>query len=402
MKIVCVGAGPAGLYFAILSKLRDPGAEVLVVERNPRGVTHGWGVVFWDDLLGGLIRSDPDTARRIREAANQWHDQEVHVGDAKPARMGGYGFSIGRARLLEILTARAEALGVRVDFDTRSEDPVGAFPDADLVVAADGANSRIRARYADEFKPTIEEGRNHYIWLGTHRVFDVFTFAFERTSAGWAWFHGYRFDSDTSTCIIECPPETWDGLGLDELELDESIAVLQDVFARELDGHQLINQVGPTGKLPWVRFADVANQHWSYGKVVLMGDAAHTTHFSIGSGTKLAIEDAIGLDRAMRAHLSLPDALAAYERDRSSAVLVRQRAARGSTAWFESVAQRIEVDADSVRFAFALRSRRDGDGTPTGISWMLHRATQYPAGQWARRLVSSTKRRLRGPSVPRG
>ncbi|MDT5027223.1 MAG: anthraniloyl-CoA monooxygenase [Micromonosporaceae bacterium] len=401
MKIVCVGAGPAGLYFAILSKLRDPGVDVRVVERNPRGVTNGWGVVFWDDLLAALARTDPESARRIRATANQWHDQQVHVGAAKPARMGGYGFSIGRARLLEILTSRAESLGVRVDFDTRSEDPVADFPDADLVVAADGANSRIRARYAEELEPTIEEGRNRYIWLGTHKTFDVFTFAFERTSAGWLWFHGYRFNSDTSTCIVECPPGTWDGLGLGELDLDGSVALLQDVFAGELDGHELINQSGLAGVSPWLRFADVTNQHWSHGNVVLVGDAAHTTHFSIGSGTKLAIEDAIGLDRAMRAHAGVAEALAAYQRDRAAAVALRQRAARRSTAWFESVPERIEIDDDPVRFAYALRTRRDLSA-PGGVSWMLHQATQYPLGQRARRLVSSTKRRLRGASKPRG
>jgi anthraniloyl-CoA monooxygenase len=388
LKIVCVGAGPAGLHFAILSKLRDPATEVTVLERNPRGVTNGWGVVFWDDLVHGLRRSDAEVARQILADANQWHDQEVQVGEAKPARMGGYGYSIGRARLLDILTARAESLGVRLEFG--AEVDATRFADADLVVAADGANSRTRATYADHFQPTIESGRNYYIWLGTRKLFDIFTFAFEETPAGWVWLHGYRFSDEYSTCIFECSPETWHGLGLDTMELDDGIEMMAKVFARELDGHELINQTGRSGKLPWLRFTDITNQRWYHQNVVLLGDAAHTTHFSIGSGTKLAIEDAIGLDQALRAHAQIPDALAAYQAERSSAVGVRQQAARVSTAWFENVAEHITVDP--VRFAYSLRTRRE---QPAGLSWVLHRATQYRAGQVARRWVSTAKRRLR-------
>ncbi|WP_028934445.1 FAD-dependent monooxygenase [Pseudonocardia spinosispora] len=388
MNVVCVGAGPAGLYFAILTKLREPGAAVRVVERNPRGVTYGWGVVFWDDLVNSLRHSDPETTRLILEDANKWHDQEVQVGEAKPARMGGYGYSIGRARLLEILTARAESLGVTVEFDAEV-GPDETFPDADLVVAADGANSRTRAQYAEHFAPTIESGRNYYIWLGTRKLFDIFTFAFEQTSAGWVWLHAYRFSNEYSTCIFECSPETWKGLGLDTMSIDEGLTLMQKVFARELDGQELITQIGPTGR-PWLNFADITNRAWHHDNVVLMGDAAHTTHFSIGSGTKLALEDAIGLDRAMRAHADLPSALAAYQADRAASVAVRQASARASTAWFENVAEHIKTDP--VRFSYALRTRRE---QPAGLSWLLHRATQYRAGQIARRWVSTAKRKIR-------
>ncbi|MBO0872806.1 MAG: FAD-dependent monooxygenase, partial [Pseudonocardia sp.] len=329
MKIACVGAGPAGLYFAILSKLRDPAAEVTVLERNPRGVTYGWGVVFWDDMVHGLRGSDPETARLVLAGANQWHDQQTHIGGEKPAHMGGYGFSIGRTHLLNLLTERAESLGVQVRFDT--EVDAAELPDADLVVAADGVNSRIRSQYVDEFKPTVDYGRNYYIWLGTRKLFNVFTFAFERTPSGWAWLHGYRFNDEYSTCIIECAPETWRGLGLDTMDADAGLAKLQEVFARELDGNELISQTSGAGKTPWLNFADVTNQNWYHDRTVLMGDAAHTTHFSIGSGTKLAIEDAIGLDQALKAHSALPDALAAYQRDRGTSVAARQASARASS-----------------------------------------------------------------------
>lgn len=388
MKIACVGAGPAGLYFAILSKLRDPAAEVTVLERNPRGVTYGWGVVFWDDMVNGLRASDPETARLVLADANQWHDQQTHVGGEKPAHMGGYGFSIGRTRLLNLLTERAESLGVQVRFETEI-DPA-QLPDADLVVAADGVNSRIRSQHVDEFKPTVVSGRNYYIWLGTRKLFNVFTFAFERTAAGWVWLHGYRFNDEHSTCIIECAPETWKGLGLDTLDADAGLVKLQEVFARELDGNELISQTSGAGKTPWLNFADVTNQNWYHDRTVLMGDAAHTTHFSIGSGTKLAIEDAIGLDRAMKAHAALPEALAAYQRDRGTAVAARQASARASSAWFENVDQ--HIDTDPVRFAYALRTRRE---QPAGMSWLLHRATQYRAGQVGRRWISTAKRRLK-------
>ncbi|HEY2206376.1 MAG TPA: FAD-dependent monooxygenase [Pseudonocardia sp.] len=399
MRIVCVGAGPAGLYFAILSKLRDPAAEVTVLERNPRGVTYGWGVVFWDDLMHGLRHGDPVSAASIESGANQWHDQEVHVGDAKPAHMGGYGYSIGRALLLDILTRRAEALGVDVRFDQVVDDAAidSDFSDADLVVAADGVNSRLRARHEDDFGTTVDSASNYYIWLGTHKLFDVFTFAFEKTAAGWVWLHGYQFDDTTSTCIIECSPETWKGLRLDTLDTDEGIALLEGVFARELGGNKLINQTGPNAKTSWLRFNDVTNRRWWHGRVALMCDAAHTTHFSIGSGTKLAIEDAVGLDRAMRAHQDVPAALAAYERDRATAVAERQGSARSSTAWFEHVDS--HIDTDPTRFAYSLRTRRDGK-TAGGVSFLLHRATQYRAGRLGRRLISSTKRKLRPPAPP--
>jgi anthraniloyl-CoA monooxygenase len=382
------------LYFAILSKLRDPRGEVTVFERNPRGVTYGWGVVFWDDLLDNLRRGDGSSARRIQAGARQWYDQQACVGAQAPAHMGGYGFSIGRSLLLSILTARAEELGVDLRFEHPVDD-LARLAGADLVVGADGANSRVRQLGAPHFAPRVDVGRNHYIWLGTHKVFDVFTFAFERTAAGWIWFHGYRFNDDTSTCIVECSPRTFHGLGLDTLGPDEGVALLQDIFARHLDGHRLINQRAGLANTPWLNFTRISNRRWFHHEVVLLGDAAHTTDFSIGSGTKLAIEDAIGLDRALRTcpH-RLPDALRTYQHDRAAAVTRRQDAARSSAAWFENVDHHIETDP--VRFAYSLRTRRDGAVPLASLSWLLHQATQYTAGRAARRWVSTAKRRARG------
>jgi len=393
MNVVCIGGGPAGLYFGILTKLRDPSAEVCVVERNPRGVTHGWSVVFWDDLVRSLRASDPKTASAIMSMANEWYDQQVQIGrrNALPqrARMGGYGYSVGRTTLLQILTDRAESLGVKIDFSAGMVD-VSAFPDADLVVAADGVNSRTRTLLAPHLRPAVNPGRNYYIWLGTRKLFNVFTFAFEESTAGWVWLHAYRFSKDYSTVIFECAPETWHGLGLDKMTMEEGLVLLQRLFSSELGGHELINQAGPTGQMmPWLNFVDVTNQRWYHGNVVLMGDAAHTTHFSIGSGTKLAMEDAIWLDRALRAYTALPKALAAYQAERSRVVVARQGEARASTVWFDNIAHHIETDP--VHFAYALRTRRQ---QPSGISWMLHQATQYKAGQVARRWVSNAKRRL--------
>lgn len=393
METICVGAGPAGLYFGILSKLRDPAGVVTVLERNPRGVTYGWGVVFWDDLMANLHRNDPVSARRIYSAAVQWYDQQVRIGDRPAAHMGGYGYSIGRALLLSILTERAEELGVEVRFDHPVED-VARLRGVDLVVAADGANSRTRELLAERFEPAVEVGRNYYIWLGTHKVFDVFTFGFERTAAGWLWFHGYRFNADTSTIIVECAPATWCGLGLDTLGPDESLQLLRDIFARHLDGHDLIDQRAGPDKTPWLNFTRISNTQWYADNVVLMGDAAHTTDFSIGSGTKLAIEDAIGLDTALRAYPVVPDALVRYQHDRAAAVTIRQRAARSSASWFENVQRHIE--ADPVRFAYSLRTRRDGAVSRASLSWLLHRATQHAAGRMARRWISAAKRRSSG------
>jgi anthraniloyl-CoA monooxygenase len=355
MKIVCVGGGIAGLYFATSVKLRDKDHDIIVVERNPAGVTYGWGVVFWGDLLDNLYNNDPKSAQEIRDSATRWVDQEVHVRGKHTSYLGGYGFSIGRKHLLDILAKRAMDLGADVQFEREVED-LSKFADADLIVACDGANSGVRQLYIDHFQTSIAAGRNKYIWLGTHKVFDAFTFAFVQTGAGWIWFHAYRFDSDTSTCIVECSPEAWEGLGFGEVGPDESIALLEKIFEPYLDGHSLINQMRHLGKTPWRNFRSISNERWYHDNIALMGDAAHTTHFTIGSGTKLAIEDAIGLAEKLHKYDNLQVALEAYEEERRTALLMLQSEARTSAQWFENIHR--YIDLEPTKFASLLEQRR--------------------------------------------
>ena len=213
MKIVCIGAGPGGLYFAISAKLRDAGHDITVIERDPPGATYGWGVVYWEDLLDTLYRNDRESAQRIRAESALWQEQETRLRGTDSAYLGGYGYSINRAPLLEILADRAIGLGVDVQYRRPVED-AAEFTDADLVVVADGANSRIRQQHAEQFGTTVSQGSNPYIWLGTPKVFDKFTFAFEETPAGWIWFHAYPSSEGVSTCIVECTERTWRALGL--------------------------------------------------------------------------------------------------------------------------------------------------------------------------------------------
>jgi anthraniloyl-CoA monooxygenase len=370
MRIVCIGGGPAGLYFSILAKL-DGNHDVTVIERNPDGVTYGWGVVFWDDLLDDLFRKDPVSARQIWESAARWDEYEVRVQGKRTTYLGGYGFSMGRHRLLAILAARAAALGVDIRLQDEVED-LSRFADADLIVACDGANSGIRRLYEKHFGTDVDTGRNKYIWLGTPKVFDTFTFGFEQTDAGWLWYHAYPFDSGTSTFIVECQPETWLGLGFDTLDPDESIALLERVFARHLDGRPLINQLRGLGTTPWLNFKRVTNETWHYENVVLMGDAAHTTHFAIGSGTKLAMQDAIGLAEKLHDSTSLDAALKAYEDERRSALGPLQRAAQSSSRWFEEVPR--YTDQDATQFAYSLSNRR---GEYPLWRYLLHLSVQW-------------------------
>ena len=363
MRIVCIGGGPAGLYFGISMKLREPEHDITVIERNPQGVTFGWGVVFSEQTLGNLHDNDPESAREIRDNFAHWDDIAVHVRGEEIMRSGGHGFvGIARKRLLEILVQRAIELGVDVQYEREVEDP-SEFADADLIIATDGANSKARQLYAEEFRPSIDVRRNKYIWLGTHKLFDAFTFAFEKTQAGWIWIHAYRFDHDTSTCIVECSPETWKGLGFDKMGPDESIALCEEVFAPYLDGHELINNMRHLGKVPWLNFRRISNESWFYSNIVLMGDAAHTAHFSIGSGTKLALEDAIALAEKLQGHggdrqsygQDLQDALESYEAERRLEVLKLQSAARNSTEWFENIPR--YINQEPMQFAYSLLTR---------------------------------------------
>jgi anthraniloyl-CoA monooxygenase len=388
MRIVCIGGGPAGLYFAILAKLSNGNHHVTVVERNPAGVTYGWGVVFWDDLLDDLYRNDPVSAREISESAARWDQQKVHIRQ-QTAYIAGYGFSMGRHRLLEILTQRALSLGVDVRFQEEVED-LSEFAHADLIVACDGANSKVRQLHGNPFQTNVEVGRNKYIWLGTDKVFDSFTFAFEETPAGWIWFHAYHFDGKTSTCIVECPPETWAALGFDKLGPDETLRHLEDIFKSHLAGHSLFLQTRGLRQVPWLNFKCISNKNWYHDKVVLMGDSAHTAHFSIGSGTKLAIQDAIGLARKLREHEDLQAALEAYGEERRTALRTILREARGSTEWFENVPRYVARDA--IRFAYSMLNRR---GSSPPWRYLLYLATQQGARREVLGLFHSVRRGVR-------
>jgi anthraniloyl-CoA monooxygenase len=365
MRIVCIGGGPAGLYFALLMKKRNPNYNVSVVERNRPYDTFGWGVVFSDQTLGNLRSADAETHDRILQAFSHWDDIDVHF-KGRTITSGGHGFcGIGRKRLLNILQSRCEELGVELVFETEVRNDEDY--DADLVIASDGINSFIRNKYAAVFKPDIETGKCRFVWLGTHKLFDAFTFAFEETNHGWFQAHAYRFDRDTSTFIVETPEEVWLKTGLDKMSGDDSIAFCENLFAKYLDGHKLMsNAAHLRGSAQWIKFQRIVCKTWSHhnsrAPIVLMGDAAHTAHFSVGSGTKLAFEDAIELADSLQAagkvNGAMPELLKKYEQVRSVEVLKIQNAARNSTQWFENVKRYTHFEPEQFAYSLLTRSQR--------------------------------------------
>ncbi|WP_418319978.1 bifunctional salicylyl-CoA 5-hydroxylase/oxidoreductase [Piscinibacter sakaiensis] len=363
MNIVCIGGGPSGLYFALLMKQQNPQHQIKVVERNRPYDTFGWGVVFSDQTLGNMQQADPPSAALILDAFNHWDDIEVNIRGHK-ILSGGHGFcGIGRKRLLNILQQRCEEVGVELVFEADVKDD-DQFPEADLIIASDGLNSRIRTRHEATYEPDIDTRLCRFVWLGTHKLFDAFTFAFEETEHGWFQAHAYRFDDKTSTFIVETPEEVWLKAGIDKMEKEEGIAFCEKLFAKYLDGHSLMSNASHLrGSTQWIKFPRVMCKRWVHhngrAPVVLMGDAAHTAHFSIGSGTKLAIEDAIELARCIgQSPDDLQAALQHYEDVRSVEVLRIQNAARNSTEWFEHVDRYVDLPPEQFAYSLLTRSQR--------------------------------------------
>lgn len=370
MKIVCIGGGPAGLYFGLLMKNLNPHHDITVVERNKPYDTFGWGVVFSDATMDNMRLWDAETADEIQKAFNHWDDIEL-LFKGRRIRSGGHGFvGIGRKRLLNILQARCEALGVKLLFE-REGDTDDSYPDADLVIASDGINSNIRQKYEDVFRPDIVVRPNRYIWLGTHRVYDAFTFDFRKTEHGWFQAHIYKFDENTTTFIVECPEHVWLAHGLDKADQQASITFCEKLFADNLQGHALMTNARHLRGSAWLNFQRVVceqwwlkNQHGSH--VVLMGDAVHTAHFAIGSGTKLALEDAIELVRQFRDHgddvSQLGQVLQHYQEARRIETLRLQNAAWNAMEWFEVCGQRYcdPLEPEQFMYSMLTRSQRIG------------------------------------------
>ena len=355
MRIVSIGGGPAGLYFALLMKKAEPRADIRVIERNRPDDTFGWGVVFSDETLGNFEREDPESMARIRANFRYWGDIETHYRGSVVTSTG-HGFcGLSRKALLTILQERCAELGVTLAFQREVTDIDAVAREADLVLGADGVNSAVRARYADHFRPSIEPRKCKFCWLGSTQTLTAFTFLFEESEHGLFQVHAYPFEEGRSTFIVECHEDTWQRAGLADATEADTVRFCEELFAKHLRGHRLL-----TNRSVWRTFPTVRNERWHHGNVVLLGDAAHTAHFSIGSGTKLAMEDAIALADTFKSlgTSDIPRALAAYEEARHVDVLKTQRAAQTSLEWFESSARYLGQDPLTFTFNLMTRSKR--------------------------------------------
>jgi anthraniloyl-CoA monooxygenase len=349
-KINVIGGGPAGLYFAILMKRQDASREIIVVERDGPDDTFGWGIVFSDQTFSYLEESDKPSFQQIIGACEIWDNVDVvHKGERITIR--GNRFSgIGRLKFLSLLRNRCRELGVDLRFHTNVTD-VDPYRDCDLMVGADGANSAVRRAYQDFFKPSIDVRKNKYIWLGTNQLFHGLTLTFRENEAGYFIAHSYKFDGATSTFIVECDETTWRSAGFDTKNEAETLAYLQRVFKDDLDGHDLMTN----NFVRWINFPLVRNRSWRHENVVLLGDALHTAHFSIGSGTKLALEDSIALAKCFAEQTGVTDALREFEQKRRPVVEALQDAAFSSLLMLENIAE--DWGLDPLPFAYKLMTR---------------------------------------------
>ena len=353
MKINVIGGGPAGLYFAILMKRAQASRQIKIYERNGPNDTFGWGVVFSGKTLANLRAADEDSHAEITKQFAAWDNVDVVHRDTKVSIHGNSFSGIARLQLLKILQRRAEQLGVEIEFQTEIHDIETLRNDCDLLLAADGVNSTVRSRYAEQFQPELDFRANRYIWYGTNQLFHGLTLTFRENDAGVFAAHSYKFNPTTSTFIVECDPQTWERAGFERLNDEETRAYLGEVFARDLQGHTLLSN-----NSKWINFLLVKNRNWFFENVVLIGDALHTAHFSIGSGTKLAMEDAIALAESFQQTPSVSEALTNFATTRRPVIQDYQAAAFDSMVWFENARQYMHLTPMELAYTLMTRSGR--------------------------------------------
>ena len=353
MKINIIGGGPAGLYFAILMKKANRSHQVRICERNGPDDTFGWGVVFSGKTLANLRAADEVSHAEITKQFEAWDNVDVVHRDAKVSIHGNSFSGIARLQLLKILQRRAEALGVEIEFHSEIQDVEAVRQNCDLLLAADGVNSTVRLRYAEQFQPELDVRSNRYIWYGTNQLFHGLTLTFRENNAGVFAAHSYKFNRTTSTFIVECDPRTWDNADFEEMNADKTLDYLGEVFAPDLDGHKLLSN-----NSKWINFLLVKNQNWFFENVVLIGDALHTAHFSIGSGTKLAMEDAIALAESFQQSATVSEALTHFTQTRRPTIEDYQAAAFESMRWFEDAASYMHLSPIELAYVLMTRSGR--------------------------------------------